>query len=402
MSLSSELRPRDVTRLLSAPTDETSDNSSFSALHEAMERHITEFDLAAYTKDEFTTSMEKNIMRRMFCAFDVTQTGFLELKEADELLKYLHVDVSEGQLENKDQVSRQSFNPLPPKPSFEQFWEWWLEIERQTREKAVDAFAVVCADFSVPYHQQQLIVEEIGEKYTPSFRVNFYFKDMETNALKRVSPWHDVPLAVRDLVRTVPETEPANRYNFICEIPKWTRAKFEIATGEVYNPIKQDMKNGVPRFYKHGDMMWNYGAFPQTWESTEVNFMDGVLGDNDPLDAIEIGMTQFKTGAVTAVKVLGILGMIDDGQMDWKVICISHGDPVAKFLNNVDDIPKYLPGCLDSLREWLRVYKICQGGVENKFAFEGEYKDKGYAMKIIDESHLMWNNLKKIHQKTHF
>ena len=28
-----------------------------------------------------------------------------------------------------------------------------------------------------------------------------------------------------------------------CEIPKWTRPKFEIATGEYYNPIKQDTKS---------------------------------------------------------------------------------------------------------------------------------------------------------------
>ena len=31
------------------------------------------------------------------------------------------------------------------------------------------------------------------------------------------------------------------------EIPKWTRPKFEIATGEQFNPIKQDTKNGMVR-----------------------------------------------------------------------------------------------------------------------------------------------------------
>ena len=36
---------------------------------------------------------------------------------------------------------------------------------------------------------------------------------------------------------------------------KWTRRKFEIATGEMYNPIKQDVKHGKLRNYKHGDMM---------------------------------------------------------------------------------------------------------------------------------------------------
>ena len=33
----------------------------------------------------------------------------------------------------------------------------------------------------------------------------------------------------------------------VTEIPKFSRAKFEIATGEPYNPIKQDTKNGKLR-----------------------------------------------------------------------------------------------------------------------------------------------------------
>ena len=30
----------------------------------------------------------------------------------------------------------------------------------------------------------------------------------------------------------------------MCEIPKWTRKKFELATKEALNPIKQDEKKG--------------------------------------------------------------------------------------------------------------------------------------------------------------
>ena len=38
--------------------------------------------------------------------------------------------------------------------------------------------------------------------------------------------------------------------NFVCEIPKWTRKKFEISTDEDHNPIKQDTKKGVLRAFK--------------------------------------------------------------------------------------------------------------------------------------------------------
>lgn len=43
---------------------------------------------------------------------------------------------------------------------------------------------------------------------------------------------------------------PGRQVHMITEIPKFSRAKFEIATGEAFNPIKQDVKNGKLREYK--------------------------------------------------------------------------------------------------------------------------------------------------------
>ena len=40
------------------------------------------------------------------------------------------------------------------------------------------------------------------------------------------------------------------------------RKKFEIATDEVGNPIKQDEKKGVLREFKKGDIFFNYGCLP--------------------------------------------------------------------------------------------------------------------------------------------
>jgi inorganic pyrophosphatase len=354
---------------------------------EAVERGISEFDLAAYDKNDFTKAMETNVMRRFFDAFDVFQKGCLGRNEVHKLCEFLgtRMDEEEGKLFASSQDV-----------GFDAFYSWWEQYSRTAKQ----AFSLVSSKFSAPYQQQQLFIEEVGEKFTPAYRCNFYFRNVETGEVTRVSPWHDIPLEVHDLVRTTAANIHSNRFNFICEIPKWTRAKFEIATNEEYNPIKQDMKNGVPRFYKHGDMMWNYGAFPQTWESTEETFEGGHRGDNDPVDAIEIGMTQIATGRVAQVKVLGVLGLIDSDEMDWKVITIAHSDPMAKFLDDIHDVPKYLPGLLGALREWLRSYKICQGGDENKFAFEGEYRDKEYAMKVLHESHLMWQKLKKIENRS--
>ncbi len=45
-------------------------------------------------------------------------------------------------------------------------------------------------------------------------------------------------------------------------------------------------------------------------------------------------------------KVLGVLAMIDDGELDWKVITVRTEDPLASVLNDVPDIEKHLPGTI--------------------------------------------------------
>ena len=125
----------------------------------------------------------------------------------------------------------------------------------------------------------------------------------------RVSPWHDIPLvasggAVADACAI------GSTFTFVNEIPRGGRAKMEIATDELANPIKQDEKGGAPRFY-HFDSTVNYGALPQTWEDPAHTDADtGCAGDNDPIDVCEVGEQLAAVGEVYAVKLIGILAMI--------------------------------------------------------------------------------------------
>ena len=51
--------------------------------------------------------------------------------------------------------------------------------------------------------------------------------------------------------------------------------------------------------------MFNYGALPQTWEDpAHVTVETAAPGDNDPIDAVEIGARQRECGSITKVKVL--------------------------------------------------------------------------------------------------
>ena len=86
--------------------------------------------------------------------------------------------------------------------------------------------------------------EITGEPGTPSYRLNF--KDPESK--DAISPWHDIPL----------EGKTEGTYNMVVEIPKYTKAKMEVATKEEKNPIAQDIKKGNLRDY-HGPIFWNYG-----------------------------------------------------------------------------------------------------------------------------------------------
>ena len=108
-----------------------------------------------------------------------------------------------------------------------------------------------------------LEIQSHGDENTLEYRI----KGVDKSGAKPISLWHDVTL-----VHVDPATDRPTPYlNFVCEIPKFSRyvvsfclikatfpnfspkntpisrKKFEIATDEVGNFIKQDEKKGVLR-----------------------------------------------------------------------------------------------------------------------------------------------------------
>ncbi|KAG1828068.1 inorganic pyrophosphatase [Suillus variegatus] len=204
-----------------------------------------------------------------------------------------------------------------------------------------------------------------------------------------VSSFHDVPLFA---------DQSNGILNMIVEVPRWTNAKMEISKEEPFNPIKQDIKKGRLRFvrncFPHHGYIWNYGAFPQTWEDPAALHPETkAKGDNDPLDVCEIGEQVGYVGQVKQVKVLGIMALLDEGETDWKVIVVDVHDPLASKLNDIEDVERHLPGLIRATNEWFRIYKIPDGKGENAFAFSGEAKNKKYATEIIHECNEAWRRL---------
>lgn len=240
--------------------------------------------------------------------------------------------------------------------------------------------------FKVNYSSKSLTQYQpffYGTEDTKNFRI-YYQKNN-----KLISPFHDIPLFSDRNERIL---------NMVVEIPRHSHAKMEINKKEFLNPISQDVKNDKLRYinniYPYYGYIWNYGAFPQTYDDPDhVDKTTGCIGDNDPLDVIELGSVKQNRGEVIQVKVLGALGLIDEGEADWKILAIDIYDKLASELNDIHDVETKLPGVLETTKDWFKHYKIPMGKPANKFALDGKFFDREFSFKIIEKSFNAWSNL---------
>lgn len=338
------------------------------------------------------TPSEVETLRAVYNLFDVEQKGTISTKE----IQALHTKLGEPMTESEAIAATKELDQDGTgQVNFHQFLWWWYENHKGGKKssKYTERFKLISAKLSdVSFQVDRVIVQDSGTPYTLEYRLNFYYKQ-PNSSLKQISPWHDIPLL------RVGQGNQGYIYNMLCEIPKWTRAKFECATGEPYNPIKQDTQHGKLRYYKHGDIMFNYGFIPQTWEDPSYVPDDtGCPGDNDPIDVLDIGAKQLRTGEIAAVKVLGVLALIDDGETDWKIIAISISDPMASYLNDVDDVETHLPGAIKSIREYFRDYKSFSGKI-NSYALRAQAMPAQYARQVIEDTHQHWKSLHLVNKR---
>ncbi|KAJ2039557.1 inorganic diphosphatase activity protein [Coemansia sp. S3946] len=232
-------------------------------------------------------------------------------------------------------------------------------------------------------HSNVAAMQYGGPVGNPSHRVYFSRDNVP------ISPWHDIPLLANSSTR---------EYNMVCEIPRWSNAKLEIDTTTPFNPIKQDSKNNRPRYvadiFPYKGYIWNYGAFPQTFEDPNHTDKDtGCVGDSDPVDVIEVGQAISAEGSVHRVKVLGLVALIDDGETDWKVLAIRSDDPMADRIQDIKSLEAYMPGLVSATVDWFSKYKVPDGKPLNSWAFDGRAKDADYAHSVIAATHDAWSRL---------
>lgn len=164
-------------------------------------------------------------------------------------------------------------------------------------------------------------------------------------------PWHEV----------VTGKNPPEIVNAIIEIPKGSRAKYEI-----------DKPSGLIKLDRvlYGSMMYptHYGIIPQT-----------LFDDGDPLDVLVLTQVTLVPLTLVSVKVIGIMRMIDQGVPDDKIIAVVESDPSVSYINNIDELPKSFK---DELRNFFENYTHLEG----KKVSVPDFLNKKEAHRIIDYS----------------
>ncbi len=232
-----------------------------------------------------------------------------------------------------------------------------------------------------------------GQLGTEDFSISYYSADANNHVLSKISPWHQLPLIANN----------KHSYYFINEIPKGDSKKMEVSTKTEFNPIKQDIKKGKPRVFSYGTIPFNYGMLPQTWEDPTKGHSDldpEYKGDNDPIDVVELSDESLEMGGIYEVHILGCIALIDEGEVDWKMLGIRTSVAKPSHIKTLEDLKNTDHGAqqLKQVFKWFRLYKTTDGKPENRFGLNEQVMNETYAQHVINETHYQWKHLARHHK----
>ena len=162
-------------------------------------------------------------------------------------------------------------------------------------------------------------------------------------------PWHEVATGAAQ-----PQI-----VNALIEIPKGSRAKFEI--DKASGLIKLDRV-----IYSSFHYPINYGFIPQT------------LGDDgDPLDILVLCSVDVVPLCLVQATVIGNMQMIDQGEHDDKIIAVATNDPEVNHIKNIAELPTHF---INELKNFFEQYKV----LENKKVVIDEFQPKETAYTVIE------------------
>ncbi|MCL4170942.1 UNVERIFIED_CONTAM: hypothetical protein GTU68_021005 [Idotea baltica] len=114
----------------------------------------------------------------------------------------------------------------------------------------------------------------------------------------------------------------------------------------------------------------NYGFIPKTY-----------CDDNDPLDILILSQISVVPMCIVSAKVIGVMRMIDNGELDDKIIAVAENDMSVSHINDISELPKHF---IKELKNFFEDYKK----LENKTVRIEEFQDAITAKQIIMQSML--------------
>jgi inorganic pyrophosphatase len=181
-----------------------------------------------------------------------------------------------------------------------------------------------------------------------------------------VSPMH----RHLDFYRDFPAQNADGTVNSVVEIPAGTNEKFEVS--EDTGKMCWEFKNGVPRVVNYLGYPGNYGMVPRT-----------LGGDGDSLDVVTLGKFQ-RRGAVVKAKLIGVLHLLDGGDVDDKLIAVLPDTGFYAY-DNLSELELANPGVTTILETWFENYKGLGGGLEVL-----GFGDAAEAQQVLDAAKLAY------------
>ncbi|MBC7532392.1 MAG: inorganic pyrophosphatase [Oligoflexus sp.] len=186
-------------------------------------------------------------------------------------------------------------------------------------------------------------------------------------------PWHGIAVWAK-----------APYLNVFIEIVPTDTVKYELDKESGYLSIDRPQKfsNIVPALY---------GFVPQTYcgdttaaFASKESGLGKLEGDGDPLDICVLTERTITHGDILLLaKPIGGLRMIDQGEVDDKIIAVLKDDSIYGDINDISQVP---PKVLDRLKHYFLTYKDIPGvGGERNISIETVYAAKD-ALKVIELS----------------
>ena len=138
--------------------------------------------------------------------------------------------------------------------------------------------------------------------------------------------WHDISK----------ERITENKFEALIEIPKGCKAKYEL-----------DKETGMLRLdrilYTSTVYPADYGFIPRT-----------LAEDGDPLDVLVLCDDSIYPMTLVTCKPIGVIKMVDGGELDEKIIAVALNDPNYKHYYDIKELPKHV---YEEMMHFFEVYK---------------------------------------------